>query len=1047
MNTGPLRNPTSTLLVMALCLTPGMAHSATQDDLAEGVIERISTADMTPDGCYIESPSTLLANDPPPIGNDIFVRDRDTDGNGVCDERGGIRTTRISLGASGTEPNDLILTPAPPADADAASRGGAWPHSGLVAPVLRSPNWVVLYAAPTAQGSGDCSSWANACTLQTALGNAASDDEIWVQAGVHKPTVTTDRTISFTLDSGAYIFGGFDGTETSLDQRDWQANVTILSGDIDNNDVNTDGNFIAETPADIQGNNSYHVLFTDTAAGGTVLDGFVITAGQANGAANTDETRGGGMYNHDNNLWLENLIFSGNTATQYGGGMYNASTDYLWLMNITFSGNTVTGSGGGGGMHNRYSSPVLAGVTFSNSSASQSSMGGGLDNQFSSSPTLTDVTFVNNSAGWGGGMSNYSNCHPELTNATFSGNSATGSSGGTGGGMNNANSSNPTLTNVVFSGNSATNTGGGMSNSVSSSPELTNVVFSGNTVTNWHGGGMANSSGDPVLTNVLFLGNTTRAGGGGMYSQGDCVPDLMNVTFYGNRVTLASGQGGGLYSDYDSYTLLTNVIMWGDIAPASPEIYNANGGTADIAYSDIQGCGGSGSGWVSTCGIDYDGNIDADPRFLDAAGGNLRLQWNSPAIDAGSNEWMPAGLLTDLDDNLRFVDVPTAPDTGSGTPPIVDMGAYEAQVNVAIAKAVSPPAIALGETITFTLMISNSGSITATNVVVTDTLPAFLAGTAFSSSVAITNTGYLTPYVWAVQDLAPRQGGIITVSGVLTALSAGGIYTNTATIADDNDSWAGDNTASVTYTVVVPNVAPTFTSTPVTTATEDTLYTYAVATQDANGDPPAITAPTRPGWLALADHGDGTATLSGAPANADVGDHAVVLRVTDSGGLTDTQSFTVTVANVNDAPFFTSAPVTAAAQGEPYTTTLTASDADLVHGDALTLTAPTLPHWLTITDHGDGTAMLSGTPAKADMGDHDVILRVTDSGGLFAEQVFVITVSSDSYIYLPLVMRENTAAQRPSARPAAVWPWKNVTALTAVTEGSASPLAGVEGQQ
>ena len=36
-------------------------------------------------------------------------------------------------------------------------------------------------------------------------------------------------------------------------------NVTILSGDIDNNDLNTDGNFIADTPADIQGTNSYHV--------------------------------------------------------------------------------------------------------------------------------------------------------------------------------------------------------------------------------------------------------------------------------------------------------------------------------------------------------------------------------------------------------------------------------------------------------------------------------------------------------------------------------------------------------------------------------------------------------------------------------------------------------------------------------------------------------------------------------------------------------------------------------------------------------------------
>lgn len=42
----------------------------------------------------------------------------------------------------------------------------------------------VLYAAPTAQGSNNCSSWANACTLQTALAQAVSGDEIWVKAGV-----------------------------------------------------------------------------------------------------------------------------------------------------------------------------------------------------------------------------------------------------------------------------------------------------------------------------------------------------------------------------------------------------------------------------------------------------------------------------------------------------------------------------------------------------------------------------------------------------------------------------------------------------------------------------------------------------------------------------------------------------------------------------------------------------------------------------------------------------------------------------------------------
>jgi hypothetical protein len=97
-----------------------------------------------------------------------------------------------------------------------------------------------------------------------------------------------------------------------------------------------------------------------------------------------------------------------------------------------------------------------------------------------------------------------------------------------------------------------------------------------------------------------------------------------------------------------------------------------------IAFSDIQGCGGS-SAWNPACGEDGGGNIDADPRFIDAEHGNLRLGSNSPAIDAGDNSAVPVGILTDLDGNPRFVDISDIIDTGSGTPPIIDMGAYEAQ--------------------------------------------------------------------------------------------------------------------------------------------------------------------------------------------------------------------------------------------------------------------------------------------------------------------------------------------------------------------------------
>ena len=139
----------------------------------------------------------------------------------------------------------------------------------------------VRYAKPAASGTGDCSSWANACTLQTALTGAVSGDEIWVAAGTHKPTTGTDRTATFQLKNGVAVYGGFAGTETARGQRNPAANLTILSGDIDNNDSQTP---IITDLTTVTGNttNSYHVV---TGATGATLDGFTITAGNANGSA------------------------------------------------------------------------------------------------------------------------------------------------------------------------------------------------------------------------------------------------------------------------------------------------------------------------------------------------------------------------------------------------------------------------------------------------------------------------------------------------------------------------------------------------------------------------------------------------------------------------------------------------------------------------------------------------------------------------------------------------------------------------------------------
>ena len=74
---------------------------------------------------------------------------------------------------------------------------------------------------------------ADVSTLERALSVAIAGDEIWVAEGTHKPG--TNRTDSFTLVGNVAVYGGFDSSfgETQRSHRDWETNVTILSGDID----------------------------------------------------------------------------------------------------------------------------------------------------------------------------------------------------------------------------------------------------------------------------------------------------------------------------------------------------------------------------------------------------------------------------------------------------------------------------------------------------------------------------------------------------------------------------------------------------------------------------------------------------------------------------------------------------------------------------------------------------------------------------------------------------------------------------------------------
>ncbi|MDB9992348.1 putative Ig domain-containing protein, partial [Amylibacter sp.] len=141
-----------------------------------------------------------------------------------------------------------------------------------------------------------------------------------------------------------------------------------------------------------------------------------------------------------------------------------------------------------------------------------------------------------------------------------------------------------------------------------------------------------------------------------------------------------------------------------------------------------------------------------------------------------------------------------------------------------------------------------------------------------------------------------------------------------------------------------------------------------------------------PSWLKFdAD----TRTFSGTPLNVNVGDIAVKVTATDSSSVTGSDTFNITVTNINDAPNITSSEVTSVNEDTDYSYTFTASDVD--SGDTVTLAAPTKPSWLSFNA---GTGVLSGMPTNSNIGDHSIVLSATDVVGAVTTQNFTITVTA-----------------------------------------------------
>ncbi|MCZ6810716.1 MAG: hypothetical protein O7D97_01815 [Planctomycetota bacterium] len=223
-----------------------------------------------------------------------------------------------------------------------------------------------------------------------------------------------------------------------------------------------------------------------------------------------------------------------------------------------------------------------------------------------------------------------------------------------------------TIVGCDFEGNAAD--AGGALYIQGSSPAIIGCTFRGNCAQVSDGGAVYNLYGNPALVNCVMNGNCAAAFGGGIFSDLAAL-SLVNCTISDNTAYL----GGGITNYAGVEMTLSSCIIWGNhvakggglevqiLSTSSVEVVN---------YSCVQDLDGAYGGV---------GNIDADPLFVDPDNGDYHISSGSPCIDAADNTAVPKGIVTDLDDNPRFVDDPATPDTGNAdcVNPLVDMGAYE----------------------------------------------------------------------------------------------------------------------------------------------------------------------------------------------------------------------------------------------------------------------------------------------------------------------------------------------------------------------------------
>lgn len=538
-----------------------------------------------------------------------------------------------------------------------------------------------IYVRGAATGANDGTSWTNAYkeltdALDVTCGIA---DTIWVAAGAYKPdwngtTHDLDRNRSFIINNNLVMLGGFVGSETAPEPRDPVMNLCILTGDLSNNDVGFTNNT----------ENSYHILrATNVTAGtGSLIDGFTIRNGNANGGVTADQQGAAMLMSNSkiafkscvivNNNGIVNLASNGggaisanttctltmtdcqvnnNRNTGARGGAVSVQSGSATLRRCTFTGNQTPG-GHGGAVRLALGGPfVVDSCTFDNNTVNTATAGALY--MEGATMTVNKCTFTNNtsSASWGGAIAAINNGTLNLKNSTFFNNT-----GNLGGAVNGDNNVAINAFNCYFIANNATTSG----------TSRGGAIF------------LNTTPATSVIANCVFSGNRAFGGGGAVYN-GTGTTKLINNTLVfnvANQDNLGTETGGGVLQAGGTVTLHNNILWDNDNQPGNGVLQSSEySGTFTMQNNLVQN------------GAVVSGNINTPPMFVKPRGidnlagtmdDNLRLRGGSPARNYGISANLPNDLA-DLDKDANTaeqlpIDLDSVTRIQSTS---VDLGAYE----------------------------------------------------------------------------------------------------------------------------------------------------------------------------------------------------------------------------------------------------------------------------------------------------------------------------------------------------------------------------------